>query len=265
VALRPQNGSFAEPAYRLFEAVTSLVKDLEKSGQLQSYFFMRKDPGLRLRFCLGAGAGGAISAVESSLETLRKAKAVAKWVPSVYEPETYKFGGPEAMAAVHEHFYGDSSAWWRWEKLKRAGRTRIESRLLSASVLNHLFAAFLDGPEEVWDVWCRLATLHGASIVSEGERPVVLGIDDLLDRVTPDEQRILRSYASINRSLARRFRVLGAKGKLLYVNRLVLPHVAIHHWNRYGFSPDHRASIFTAMMRAFSPHGAGVARRDDSG
>src|SRR5580692_10851922 len=64
VALRPQNGSFAEPAYRLFEAVTSLVKDLEKSGQLQSYFFMRKDPGLRLRFCLGAGAGGAISAVE---------------------------------------------------------------------------------------------------------------------------------------------------------------------------------------------------------
>jgi hypothetical protein len=68
---------------------------------------------------------------------------------------------------------------------------------------------------------------------------------------------VLRAYLSYNRSMARRFHVLHAKGRLLYRNRLVLPHIALYHWNRFGFAPEDRASIYTAMMRAWSPHGSG--------
>src|SRR5205823_1003160 len=106
--------------------------------------------------------------------------------------------------------------------------------------LNDLFAGFLDGPEEVWDVWCRVAALHGTSVVSEGPATPAIRIDHVIDRVTPGEQVILHNYSSYNRAMARRFGTIHTNGKLLYANRLVLPHVALYHWNRYGFTPDDR-------------------------
>src|SRR5436190_20146465 len=254
VVLPTRDGAAPEAMRSLFENIFPVVESLRKRKQLRCFFFMRKPPGLRLRFALHSLRGDAVREIESCIKSLVRRKVIAKWFPSVYEPETFKFGGPEAMEAVHAHFFADSKAWWRWEELRRGANTSIESRLLSLSVLNDLFAKFLDGPEEVWDVWCRVATLHGASVVSEGPAIQAIRIEDLIDRVTPGEQVILRSYLSYNGAMARRFGAIHAKGKLLFGNRLVLPHVALYHWNRFGFTPDDRASIFTAMMHAWSPN-----------
>jgi thiopeptide-type bacteriocin biosynthesis protein len=189
------------------------------------------------------------------MKHLVRAKVMAKWFPSVYEPETFKFGGPEAMEAVHAHFFADSTAWWRWAQLRRAKNATIASRLFSLSVLNDLFSQFLDGPEEVWDVWCRIAALHAASVRSDGPAMPVVLIEHLIDQATPEERVILRNYSAYNGQMARRFRAILASGKLLYRNRLVLPHVGLYHWNRYAFTPDDRTSMFSAMVRAWSPNG----------
>jgi thiopeptide-type bacteriocin biosynthesis protein len=255
LALPARGGAHAESLAGVFENIFPLVESMKQRKLLRWFFFMRKPPGLRLRFSLRGPGGDAAREVESCAERLVRLKLAGKWFASVYEPETFKFGGPEAMEAVHAHFFADSAAWWRWESLRRRAKTSISSKLLSLGVLNDLFARFVEGPEEVWDVWCRVAALHGApAVAGDGPAAPAIRIDDLLEHVTPRERAVLRSYSTHNGALARRFGALLAGGKLLYRNRLVLPHVALYHWNRYGFTPEDRASIFTAMVRAWSPN-----------
>lgn len=255
VTLPRHDGAQLRAIKGVFADIFPLVEKLKKRKLLRCFFFVRKPPGLKLRFALRDPRGAATREIESCMKRLARVKVAGKWFPSVYEPETFKFGGPEAMEAVHAHFFADSTAWWRWEELRRGSNTSIASRLLSMSVLNDLFSQFLGGPEEVWDVWCRVAALHGSSIGSDGPAMPAILIEHLIDRVTPEEQAILRNYSLYNSRMARRFRSLLAAGKLLYRNRLVLPHVALYHWNRYGFTPDDRAAMFTAMVRAWSPNG----------
>lgn len=255
LALPSRDEAHSESIRRLFEDLFPVVQSLKTQKLLRCFFFMRKPPGLRLRFALQAPRDDAIRAIESCLRGLARRRVIGKWFPSVYEPEIFKFGGPETMEAVHAHFFADSTAWWRWEELRFGGETSIESKLLSVCVLNDLFARFLDGPEEVWDVWCRVAALHGASVESECQPTPAIRIEHLIGQVTPREKQILCTYSSCNGTMARRFGAVHAKGKLLFGNRLVLPHVALYHWNRYGFTLEDRASIFTRMVRAWSPNG----------
>jgi len=245
--------------HALFEEIFLKVDNLKKQKALRCFFFMRKPPGIRLRFALRAPQEDTAREIEACVMKLVKRKFVTRFYRSVYEPETFKFGGPEAVAAVHAHFFADSTAWWRWEQLRYAAATNIDSKLLSVCVLNDLFAQCLDGPEEVWDVWCRIATLHGASVVSDGPATPPIRIEHLIDEVTRNEQIILRNYRTHNRAIARKLAAISSNGKLIFGKRLVLPQIAIYHWNRYGFTPDDRTSMFTAMLRSWSPHVLTVA------
>lgn len=248
---RPRDGRNATHA--VFDAMFTLANHLRQEKRLRGFFFMRKPPGLTFRFAFGGPNGDARRAIGSSMQSLKRLKIIDRWFPSVYEPETFKFGGPAAMAAVHAHFNADSMAWWRWEQLRTTAKTTIASKLLSVAVLNDLFVRFVGGPEEVWDVWCRVAALHGAPVDGEGAAVPILGLEQLHGRVTAREQAVLRRYASGNRTLAHRFAAIHARGELLFAHRLVLPHVALYHWNRYGFSPEDRAAIFSPMVRAWCP------------
>jgi thiopeptide-type bacteriocin biosynthesis protein len=239
----------------IWEPIATTVDSLAEQGLLRCFYFLRKPPGLRLRFAVDATAPPTVSsAIEAVLDELITGGLVARWYPSVYEPEVYKFGGPSAMDAVHDQFFADSACWWRWDQLVAAGETAIDARLLSVTVLNDLFRVFTGGPEEVWDVWCRLATMHGDRVAMDGQPAPAVAIADIVERVSAAEAELLRAYATSNAELAGRFRALLAEGKLLFAHRLVLPHVALYHWNRYGFTPSDRASMYTRMMRAWSPH-----------
>jgi thiopeptide-type bacteriocin biosynthesis protein len=255
LALPARHDAYSESMHSIFEDVFPVVESLKRRKLLRCFFFMRKPPGLRLRFALLAPREEAMVEIGACLHDLTRRRVIGKWFPSVYEPETFKFGGSESIEAVHAYFFADSTAWWRWKKLQFRAQTSMQSPLLSACALNDLFARFLDGPEEVWDVWCRVAALHGACVVREGQAATAPSrIEDLINRVTPEEQQIFRTYSSCNETLARRFREIHARGKLLYRNRLVLPHIGLYQWNRYGFAPEERSSIFTAMVCAWSPN-----------
>jgi thiopeptide-type bacteriocin biosynthesis protein len=238
----------------LWEPVFTLVERLRRDDRMPFFFFTRKPPGLRLRFALTRDDEDAVHQIECCLEQLVQEQQLERWFPSVYEPEVFKLGGPDATAAVHEHFSADTRAWWRWQALHREGRTTIDARLLSVCLLNDLFGRFADGPEEVWDVWCHISALHGGSAVSEGPPVPAVQIDDVADNVSDAERALLRDVSSDNLALARRFHTLHTAGRLLFAYRLVLPHLALYHWSRYGFTPADRASMYTPMIRAWSPH-----------
>jgi thiopeptide-type bacteriocin biosynthesis protein len=239
---------------RIFEDVFALVDELTDERDLEGFHFVRKSPGLRLRFLLREEGGGAARSLEDCAAKLVGDQLAERWFVSVYEAETFKFGGPSAMSAVHDYFSADCQAWWRWERQRSTTPSRISARLLSVSVLNDLFAGFLEGPEEVWDVWCRVASLHGATI-TVGQPPAAAPmIDDLTGSANVSELAALRVYSDANAALAARFTELRESGTLLFADRLVLPHLALYHWNRFGFTLASRSDMFTAMFGAWSPH-----------
>jgi thiopeptide-type bacteriocin biosynthesis protein len=250
VELCSHDGDATRSALLLFERVTATVAALEATHGLDGYFFMRKAPGVRLRFRAQGEAMTAI--VTAALDELVLSRAIARWFPSCYEPETFQFGGAEAMELAHAHFSVDARAWWQWESLRRDGRAHCSAEVLSLAVLNDLFVRMLEGPEEVWDVWCQLALLHdGAPGVGRSPVPVVR-IGDLVHRVSADERELLDRYTDANATFAHGMRALLEGGKLLFAFRLVLPYVGLFHWNRYGFSATQRSRMFTAMTAAWS-------------
>ncbi|GAA2767623.1 hypothetical protein GCM10010103_66650 [Streptomyces paradoxus] len=239
-----------------FDAVFETVDELTENKRLSCFFFVRKPPGLRLRFLLPEPSGGATQRIKNCCDSLVKRGLAERWFASVYEAETFKLGGPEAVEAVHAHFSADSRAWWRLVQLAQK-RATVDTRLLSLAVLNDLFLRFLEYPEEIWDVWCRITYMHGARVTSESSTVAVPTIERILGHLGPEESAILCAYSSANTIMAARFDELHAQGKLLFAYRFILPHVALYHWNRYGFTPSDRTHMFTAMTNAWSPHAVG--------
>jgi thiopeptide-type bacteriocin biosynthesis protein len=238
---------------RLFESMIPYIRRLERRGLLERFVFARKSPGLRLRFGAQPDGVDATDEIVDWLNERLRQGMIARWFPSVYEPEVFKLGGPDAMAAVHEYFAADSSSWWQWEKLRDLPSSRIGTLVCSLAVMNDLFLRFLDGPEEVWDVWCHIAALHGGSVRGEPVSAAPARIEHLMPRGSAKERRVLRRYELANTRIARQFQALHQTGKLLYAYRLILPHVAFYHWNRYGFGLEDRQTIFKAMLSAWSP------------
>jgi thiopeptide-type bacteriocin biosynthesis protein len=233
--------------------VFGLVDSMRRDRRLHRFFFMRKAPGLRLRFQFHQERDADVQSTESALSSLRARRLIRRWVPVAYEPETYKFGGAQALEAAHAHFDGDSRNWWRWDQTRRGGRASVDAQLLSTAVLNDLFTRCLEGPEEVWDVWCRMAALHGGLPARQSHACAAPNIATLLDGVSPGERAVLRGYVSHNAALARRLAALHSRGRLLVGRRLVLPHIALYHWNRYGFTLAERAAMYDLMQCAWSP------------
>ena len=161
------------------------------------------------------------------------------------------------MDAVHDYFAADSSAWLRLPALRESGPT-VSSSMISTAQLNELFARALDGrPEEIWDVWCRLAAFHGLQPARERyahERPMLSDIAQL--GISAALLQVLQALASANAALAGALVALDTRGELLQGLRGVLALVALFHWNRIGLRPERRREVLQAMTEAWHPHAA---------
>ncbi|WP_240796164.1 thiopeptide-type bacteriocin biosynthesis protein [Streptomyces sp. RFCAC02] len=83
------------------------------SGLARDFFFMHKPPGVRARFRAAEPslAGDLRTVLLRHLTPDQGAAAGQRPVATVYEPETYLFGGPRSMPHVHTLFTADSLAW----------------------------------------------------------------------------------------------------------------------------------------------------------
>lgn len=207
-------------------------------------WFLRKDPGLRLRI-----RDLDLDLVRPALARLQDAGMISAWFPGIYEPEVHQFGGPEAMHAVHAYFDADTAALVR---LATSSNRRLASTVLTLAVLNDLFERAVLVHEEVWDVWCNLQAMYRGHGRPRPEVPA-LGLAGLRRLAGPDEHAIIELYAVANRELAAAFDRLWRRGALTCGRRAILPYVAAFLWNRHGVDIERMATLSDTMAAAWNP------------
>jgi thiopeptide-type bacteriocin biosynthesis protein len=231
------------------------LSELTRAGLAHRTFFQRKAPGLRWRIET-PDRQRVLDLIAPNLRQMKQAGELTHWHASVYEPETFAFGGEAAMHAVHDYFAADTSAWLRLPELRTRGAPTVSGSAISVAQLNELFARALDGrAEEVWDVWCRLAAFHALAPAKEARRR---GRATLRDIAQLEQAAlllpVLEEIARANAALAETLAALDARGELLQGLRAVLATVALFHWNRIGLRPEYRRQVLQAMTEAWNPN-----------
>lgn len=253
VALQRPDGQALPSARAVFARLTPLLRRWRQLRTVTCFFFMRKPPDLRLRFLGPNLEAQVLPDLTRILQRLKREGFVKRFFPSIYEPETFKFGGPQAMKVVHAHFDSDSRAWVDLDRIWASGQGALTPDVLTLAVLNDLFSRALADASEVWDVWCNLARLIPIPPNLQSPEAGVFFIDALLSRVTKPEACILRRYARANRTLSSGLLRVWNHGRLQCGLRAIFPFIAMFHFHRYGFDATKQGLLAQAMTQAWSP------------
>jgi len=235
VQLDRSRASAESSARAVFEALRPLLREWKRKHSLRWFFFMRKRPDMRLRFCGPDVRRQLNRKLSSVLDSLVSTRIVRRVFESVYEPETRVFGGPQAMRLVHAYFHADAAAWMELDRLAQSASRVVSSEHLAAGVLNDLFFRTLEDRNEVWDVWSNLSA---GSPRNENDQAPAFDIAGLLSQdLTPAEARVLKRYNRANQVLAKGLCRLWAEGALSRGLRAILTSIAVFHFNRHGLPP----------------------------
>ena len=225
---------------------------LRADGAASLWFWQCKDPGLRLRILPRRGRRDLVAAaIVARLRSLRRDGGLERWFPSRYEPEIPALGGPVTAAAFHRHAAADA-------RLHALAAPALHERpwspaVLSLALLDDLFSRALpDNPEEVWDVWCHLAEMHG-QLPTPAALPLHPPSLARLARCCPRDaqgDRLRRHLSGMARANAALTGALGhawSGGRLLGGQRRFLAIVALFHWNRLRLDPAERRRLLAGM------------------
>ncbi|WP_431884236.1 thiopeptide-type bacteriocin biosynthesis protein [Micromonospora gifhornensis] len=239
-------------------AVTSLGPGLDHlvtMGACGGWWFLRKYPCWRIRF-----ADAHVDAVNHVLDDLTAAGEIAKWWPSLYEPETAAFGGTSGIRIVHDLFCADSRGILTYLRQPQPALGRRELSLLLLGGL--LQAAGLDWFER-GDVFARVAQLrpidditdtriHALTASLRGLLAIAPDTDNALfaaSGVVPSAAPWHAAYAHAGRALA----AAATAGTLHRGLRAVISHIVIFHWNRLGLPARTQGILARAALEAFLP------------
>lgn len=233
-----------------------VLDGLRDDETIAGWWFLRKYPCWRLRL-LRADA----PAVNRILDELTRTGAIEQWWPTIYEPETAAFGGPAAMAAIHDLFCADTTGVLTYLRHATRGLGRRELSLL---LLNGLMRAAGLDTFETGDVFDRIARLRPAPANTGADR-----IDTLADNVRsllsiPDPGGTAlfapngpaahaAPWLAALRTTGERLGHGAATGHLDRGLRAILTHVVIFHWNRFGLSATTQAILANAATTALLP------------
>jgi thiopeptide-type bacteriocin biosynthesis protein len=240
-------------------AATTLGPALDRLRADQAvagWWFLRKHPCWRLRLLRADTA-----AVDRVLDELTDTGAIARWWPTVYEPETAAFGGPAGMDTVHDLFCADSTGVLDYLRHETPGLGRRELSILLLG--GQMRAAGLD-MFECGDVFDRVSRL----------RPAPTDADTARTSTLVDNLRVLLSIPNLANSelftpggpvehAAPWLAALRAAGERLGHDagsvrldrglRAILTHVVIFHWNRFGLSAKSQGTLARAATTALLP------------
>ncbi|HET9958662.1 MAG TPA: thiopeptide-type bacteriocin biosynthesis protein, partial [Polyangiaceae bacterium] len=247
-----------DQALALFAALGPEIKRWRAQGELKRFFFMRKPPGLRLRFRFVERS--ALTRLQMRLHELGGQGAIQGWAPAIYEPEKYKWS-PSLVPHVHAFFDADSAAFVRWFPRQRQGQSALTAPTLSLAVLSDLFSRATESRDEAWDVWCNLQRLHGSgmhnAVEPTGSARVrefeSFGLRQLAERVPEPDRRLLLSYERTNTRFANALNNALHLGSLTQGPRAILAFLTMFHWNRWGLSLSERAALYEGMIDTLHP------------
>ncbi|MGW5677388.1 thiopeptide-type bacteriocin biosynthesis protein [Streptomyces sp. NPDC003860] len=249
------------------------LRQAEADGLVSAWWFIRKSPCWRFRVRPGPSTStDSVRALMSrALDAMVAAGVAVEWRESIYEPETYAFGGPVGMEIAHRLFHADSRA-----LLNHASR-RIEGapdhpplgrRELSLLLLSALMrGAGLEWAEQ-GDVWQRV----------EQGRPVPDGVlREQFGVLRPAVRRLLlldtgatgglvgenQPLAEVEgwlRDFSEYGKCFGAareNGELVRGIRGVMERLVLFHWNRMGLSSEQQGILARAAKEAILGSGVG--------
>jgi len=231
------------------------LDQLQNEGAISGWWFLRKYPCWRLRF-----ADPHIETISHALDEFAATHAATRWWPTIYEPETYAFGGPVSMRVAHELFCADSRGVLDYLRQPESALGRREMSLL-------LIGAFLDAAEQDWfergDVFAKLAEIRPAPTTGRSNLEALIdNVRGLLAVGTDPDNSLFGpggtapyaapwhgAYVAAGRELAAAARA----GWLDRGLRRIASHIVIFHWNRLGLTAASQAALTHAALEAFLP------------
>lgn len=245
----PVDGQGLPSARRAFAELMPELAERVARGELDHAWFMRKPPGIRLRFGGPAAAETEAWGLEV-LERLRARGVVTRAFASIYEPESFALGGPAAVPALHRWFTADSLGWWQWDRSLVEGGAAVDAAVLTLAIVNDLCMRATGGAtSEVWDVWRNLAPEPAEAPPTETIPP--LRLDDLA--AFPIDGSLVARYRDANERLSLELDQLWREARLALGQRALLVTAVMFHWNRFGLPLDARRRLCAAMDRALGP------------
>jgi thiopeptide-type bacteriocin biosynthesis protein len=236
-------------------------------GVVKSFFFMRKPPGARLRFCV-ANTTRFRSELVRFLNQAKRTRLSAGHEFGMYDAETYQFGGEIGMALYHQHATIDSLAVLRLSDLMRRRRCEADTSLLSLALLNQMIRNCVGDEWELWDVWSNMRLTHRSFDFTPEQREtalaelgrnrevlarVVYQTDRFVAGLTAAEREILERHAKEHQAWGKHVRAAIQKEQLLYPIRKILPFYIVFQWNRFGLSMSLQITLSFFMQELLDP------------
>ncbi|MFW2543075.1 thiopeptide-type bacteriocin biosynthesis protein [Primorskyibacter sp. 2E107] len=232
----------------LFGAIRDLAIDLLADDQITNHFFMRKPPGLRLRFEASRAPNALRARLHDQAGAWRGAGLITDYGFGLYEPECQLFGGPQSMTHVHALFTLDTLAWLNWFGTE-GGRGQTETWRASFALLR----AVLDGLEIVgWEdlgVWSQVVDGAGRrlppqSFTTREEQAALTAPVLRWWSEAGDADTLVRNEASAMMAAAARWRHGYFRRPECRIGaRQAAALFTIYHWNRAGLSPVEQGLI----------------------
>jgi thiopeptide-type bacteriocin biosynthesis protein len=244
-----------------WQALASALEAWRTEGRFRLCFFMRKAPGLRLRFYADQLAERLEPELLAWLAAAERRNDLRAFHLTAYEPEAFLFGGPTGLAIAHRQFDLDTRLALRYETLAAEERASLPPERLSLALLNDLFAACVDDAGELWDVWQRLRaardslplpSLADEELARAGE--LMSLAPSFLEGLAPGPRELLRDGRAGHARIAAQLRAAHEAGRLAIGPRAWLMAASVFHWNRFGLAADDQARLIAAMLGLLDPH-----------
>jgi thiopeptide-type bacteriocin biosynthesis protein len=260
-ALFPQG--VGSPPYVPWSDLHQALERWRGEERFRRAFFLRKPPGLRLRFWGPELHSQLQPALVAWLEEAEQRNGIRGFRFAVYEPERFRFGGQVGMAIAHDHFDLDSRLALRYETLSPSGQAGLPRDLFSLVVANDLFRQCVDDGAELWDVWQRLRqqVAAAASIPDAAqddlrrERDALSLAAAFTQGLTPAASDLLAEARAGNERIAARLHAAAVAERLSVGTRAWLAAVCIFHWNRLGLTTDELGPMVVRMLRLLESAG----------
>lgn len=246
VALTRTDGTIGENSRRLLQAVERQRESWRQAKGLRRFFFMRKTPGLRLRFLAGEDIADDLREL---LDRLTREGIVDTWFRSVYEPETDRFGGAAGMDAAHAWFDADTTQFLVLDRLRLEGRALLPPEILCRWVASDLVGTLVPDRAEAGALW-RLYRSSLAATPIEDPSTVLPSIESQPSAPSPEEVLVLEAYGKANRELAQEITRIHGRGELAAGLRSVLSALILFHFHRHGLALSSHLRIASSMIHA---------------
>ncbi|MEU9028502.1 thiopeptide-type bacteriocin biosynthesis protein [Streptomyces sp. NPDC048383] len=256
--LRPADGRRGELYARMYR----LAREALDTKEIDAFFFVHKEPGLRLRF--RTGPHPTAEPVHRAAPRLWQDRGcVASWVPAVYEPEEHLFGGPVSMNSVHRIFTADSLLWaGRHASAERTGPSWALSLLMVRALFEELGVSGWED-REIWDLLRRRAHRRFTGATP----PSWQGTAEGLGRLWAEPERLRSLLDPLCLEALGEYRAAVRHACALWHEtyfgcpgadvgpREAAAFLVVHHWNRAHLPMERQIAVTEALV---GPHNLAV-------